>query len=221
VAGLNPERYRLDASTVAVSVSGAVSDRDDSTILLNVKPETRKAMEALGFRTHTRLDLAPGRYQVRVAAGITGVDLVGSVYQDVDVPDFSTPTPSMSGIVLTSVQAGHIPTAQFDERMRDMLPAPPTTIREFTNDGAMALFAEIYEAGDVTMRTRIRNGAGEVVFERDTTRTAAEMKRWKNGYSLQVSLRKFAPGDYVVRLEAVPVANGMTPVAREVPLSIR
>jgi hypothetical protein len=127
----------------------------------------------------------------------------------------------MSGIVLTSVQAGHIPTAQFDERMRDMLPAPPTTIREFTNDGAMALFAEIYEAGDVTMRTRIRNGAGEVVFERDTTRTAAEMKRWKNGYSLQVSLRKFAPGDYVVRLEAVPVANGMTPVAREVPLSIR
>jgi hypothetical protein len=59
-----------------------------------------------------------------------------------------------------------------------------------------------------------------VVFEREAVRTAAEMKRWKNGYSLQVSLRPFAPGDYVVRFEAAPQAGGQTPVAREVPFRV-
>jgi hypothetical protein len=46
------------------------------------------------------------------------------------------------------------------------------------------------------------------------------MKRWKNGYSLQLALRPFAPGDYVARLEAAPHAGGQTPVAREVPFRV-
>jgi VWFA-related protein len=219
-AAVDPEQNRLDASVVAVSASGEVVDRDDSTILLNVRPETREAMLAAGFRTHWRLELPPGRYQVRVAAAMSATGLVGSVYQDLDVPDFSTRQLSMSGIALTSVRAGATPTARFDDRMRDMLPAPPTTTRDFRSDEAIALFAEVYDEGDVTIRTRIRDQAGHVVFERDTARSAAEMKRWKNGYSLQVALRPFAPGDYVARLEAVPQAGGQTSVAREVPFRV-
>jgi VWFA-related protein len=217
---VDPEQHRLDTSVLAVSTSGAVADRDDSTILLNVKPETRQAMQANGFRTHWRLELPPGRYQVRVAAAIAEIGLVGSVYEDVDVPDFSARPLSMSAIVLTSTRAGLTPTARFDERMRDMLPAPPTAIREFGRDEGIALFAEIYDPGDVTVTARIRDELGQVVFERETVRTADEMKAWKNGYPLQVSLRTFSPGDYVLRLEAARQAGGQALVAREVPFRV-
>lgn len=216
LAGASPEQNRLHASVVAVSASGSVANRDDSTIVLAVRPETQRVMQTFGFRTHTRLELRPGRHQVRVAAALGDVDLVGSVFQDVEVPDFSTRQLSMSGIVVTSSRAGLTPTARFDERVRDMLPAPPTTMREFPGDGAIALFAEIYEAGDVTLRTEIRDILGQVVFERQASRSAAEMRRWKNGYTLQVSLRPFAPGDYVVRMEAARQADSRTSVAREV-----
>ena len=56
-----------------------------------------EAMRAGGFRTHSRLELAPGRYQIRVAALLGETGPVGSVHQDIDVPDLSTPPLAMSG----------------------------------------------------------------------------------------------------------------------------
>src|SRR5205814_3402727 len=164
---------------IAVGPSGKVEASDHSTILLNVKPETHQAMRAFGFRTQSRLELSPGRYQIRVAALLTRTGLVGSVHQDVEVPDFSKSRLAMSGLVMTSVVAGDTPTAHFDERMREVLPAPPTTTRDFRSDEAIALFAEVYDEGgapkrDVTLRTQVRDDAGQVVFEREDVRTADE-----------------------------------------------
>src|SRR5207249_5374302 len=96
---------------------------------------------------------------------------------------------AMSGVVVTSVVAGLTPTAHLDERLRDVLPAPATATRDFRNDEAIALFAELYERGgaltrDVTLKTQVRGDAGQIVFEREDVRTADDMKRSKNGYSL-------------------------------------
>jgi len=214
------DRDRLDSSVVAVDPVGKVAQSDHATITLNVKPETRQAMRVLGFRTHARLLLAPGRYQIRAAALIPGKGLVGSVHEDVEVPDFSKAALSMSGLVLTSRVAGLTPTARLDPRMHEVLPAPPSAVRDFRNDEAIALFAEVYAAGGVppsgaALTTRIRNAAGESVFERKDVRTAEELARMKDGYSLQVSLRQFPPGDYVLRLEADVPGGGSSPAARE------
>jgi VWFA-related protein len=219
-AAAAPDDDRLNTSVVAVDPAGKVAASDHSTVVLNVKPETRQAMRALGFRTHSRLELPPGRYQVRVAALHAATGLVGSVYQDVEVPDFSKAPLSMSALMLTSVVSGYTPTARLDERMRGVLPAPPATTRDFRNDEAMALFAEIYHAegkpsADIALRTQIRNAAGAIVFDRDDVRTPDEMKRSRNGYSLQLSLRQLPPGDYVLRLEAVSQAAGSQPVVRD------
>lgn len=211
---------RLITSTIAVAASGKVEATDHSTITLNVKPETHHTLRARGFRTHSRLELSPGRYQIRVAALVAGTGLVGSIHQELEVPDFSKSALDMSGLVLTSVVAGYTPTAHLDDRMREVLPAPPTTTRDFRNDEAIALFAEVYESGgtagrDVILRTRVRSDAGQVVFERDDVRAADEMKRSKGGYSLQISLRRFTQGDYVLRLEAESRGAASKAVARE------
>lgn len=212
-SGPAPDRDRLETSVIAVTPAGEVEASDHATVMLNVQPETRRAMRVLGFRTHARLELPPGRYQVRAAALATGTGLVGSVHHDLEVPDFAASPLRMSGLAVTSFVAGYTPTAALDERMRAVLPAPPTASRDFRNDEPIALFAEVYQAGgapagEVTLRTQVRNEAGEVVFERQDVREAEELHQSKNGYSLQVPLRTFAPGDYVLRLEAESRAGG-------------
>jgi VWFA-related protein len=218
---VGPESSRLVASAIAVEPGGKVAASDQSTIALNVKPETLKAMRAGGFRTHSRLELAPGRYQIRVAALVGDTGLVGSVHEDVDVPDLSAPSLAMSGLVMTSVDAGFTPTARVDDRMREVLPAPPTTSRTFRHDGAIALFAEVYEHGsvpkhDVTMATRVHDNGGRLVFERDDVRTATELKRSRGGYSLQISLRQFPPGDYILQVQAESHETGSKAAAHEI-----
>jgi hypothetical protein len=132
----------------------------------------------------------------------------------VEVPDYAHAPLTLSGLTLTSMVAGYTPTARFDPRMREVLPAPPSPGRDFRNDEAIALYVEVYSAGevpktDVRFTTRILNSGGETAIAREDVRTAEALKRSKNGYPLQVSLRQLAPGDYVLRLEA------STPAARE------
>lgn len=208
---------RLQASVVAVDPAGAVSGSDHTSIGLDVKPQTRQAMKVLGFRTQTRLELRPGRYQLRVAGAMAN-GLVGSVHHDIEVPDFTASKPAMSDLVLTSVVAGLVPTAQVDERLRQVLPAPPSAMRDFRQDEAIALFTETYEAGgvparDVTFATTVRGTGGETIFTRSDTRTADQLVKSNGGYALQVPLRQFAPGDYSLRLEAT--IAGADPIARE------
>src|SRR5262249_56885187 len=97
--------------------------------------DRRRAGGGGGSRPHARLELAPGRYQIRVAALVGETGLVGSVHEDVDVPDLSGPSLAMSGLVMTSVDAGFTPTARLDDRMREVLPAPPPPSRTCRHGG--------------------------------------------------------------------------------------
>jgi hypothetical protein len=198
---------RLESAVQAVDPSGTVQASETASVDLRVKEQTRKAMEVVGFRSHARLELAPGRYQIRAAALLTATGAVGSVHADLDVPDFSDQGLSLSGLAVTSIVAGYTPTAHQDERMRAMLPAPPTASRDFRADEAVALFAEVYDAGrlprqPVTFRTEITGTDGRVVFEREEPRTVEQLDASKGGYSVQVPLRGLAAGEYSLRLEA-------------------
>jgi len=201
------EAPRLEAAIVAVDPAGTVQASDTTSIDLRVKEQTRRAMEVVGFRVHARLELAPGRYQIRAAGLLAATGALGSVHADLDVPDFTGAELAMSGLAVTSVVAGYTPTGRLDERMRAVLPAPPTALRDFRADEAMAIFAEVYEGGrvpsqPVVFRTSVRDRDGRVAFEQEETRVAEQMATSKGGYSRQVPLRGLAAGEYVLRLEA-------------------
>lgn len=198
---------KLQVSVIAVDTDGKVQASDHAMVDLQVKPETQRAMAVLGFRTHARLELPPGRYQLRVGGLVTGTGPSGSVYRDVEVPDFSAGGLQMSGLALTCVVAAYTPTAHGDERLRGVLPAPPTTMRDFRNDDVLAVFAEVYEGGevpdkDVTFTTTVRRPDGQVAMRRSEAFARGDLTQTKGGYSVQVPLAELAPGDYVLRLEA-------------------
>ena len=101
----------------------------------------------------SQLNLAPGRYQMRVAAGNRS-GKAGSVLYDIDVPDFYKVPFAMSGVSLTSGSALQGPTMKAKDPLGDFLPGPPTATREFRSDDTLVLFAEFYEnAGETRLRT--------------------------------------------------------------------
>jgi VWFA-related protein len=200
---------QLQLSFYAMDAKGKYQGGSTETVTLNLRPETRIAVEQTGLRTLSRLELPPGRYQLRVAASELSSKSVGSVLYDLDVPDFSKGPLVMSGLALTSPSASRLPTVRPDVELRDLLPGAPAAAREFRSDDELALFAEVYDntaatSHKVDITTTVTADEGKVMFKTDETRDSSDLqgKSGGYGYSTRVPLKGLAPGLYVLKVEA-------------------
>jgi len=194
----------LDVAILAIDAQGAVRGHDVRRIDLSVDASTRAGIVERGLRAQARVPVAPGVIGIRVAAADGAGPRVGSLWFDLDVPDYERAPLSMSGIVLSDSAAGAVLTANADEELRQALQAPPSTRRAFTPGDSIAWLADIYRAA-----------AGETAIEIVTTIRAATdgrevfRERRQAGGSEQASrlvartpLAGYAPGAYVLRVEA-------------------
>ncbi len=210
----------IELSMIAIDNKGKVQGGDRQTVDLQLKPDTHQRVLAGGFRMVSRVELPPGRYQLRVAARESG-GLVGSVLYDLEVPDFSKESFSISGMVLTSSSAGIAPTARPDEQLSQALKTPPTVVRDFLNVETLGVFAEIYDnetkphSVDITTSVIAENGAS--MFKTEDQRSSSELAGARGGYGFitQVSLKDIAQGRYVLRIEARSRLGDMPVAVRE------
>src|SRR3954454_17635394 len=138
------QNAKLLLSYLAIDQNGKVKGGNtDSLAMPNLKPETKARIEQTGLRMLNRLDLPPGKYQLRVAAHDTNGGNVGSVQYDLVVPDFQKAPFSISGLVLTSGLGSALPTVRADEQLKQVLPGPPIALRRFPQNGESALFTEV------------------------------------------------------------------------------
>lgn len=200
---------KLKLSLTAIDATDKVRDSKTATVTLNLRPETQARVEAAGFRVLSRLNLPPGRYQIRYAAYESGGDKVGSVRYDLEVPDFTKAPLSMSGLVLSSTAGSLIPTAAPDEQLREVLPGPPVAMRTFAQNDELALFAEIYDndaskSHKVDITTTVTTDEGKVVFKADDVRDSSELQGKRGGYlyPARIPLKDLAPGSYVLQVAA-------------------
>jgi VWFA-related protein len=214
----------LELSLLALNHQGKTRDGSRVDVPLRLRPQTRDAVAQSGVRLLSRVSLPPGRYQLRLAALEHVGNRVGSVHYDLQVPDFFQVPLAMSGLVLTSASSRTVPTPQPDVRLAAVLPAAPTTRREFSvGDDALALFVEVYQnaavpAQGIDLRTSLTADDGRVVFESKQTATPkvplGGMPEY--GYSARVPIRSLAPGRYVLRVEVSSRVPGeRQPVFRE------
>lgn len=199
----------VTVSYLAVDPQDKVRASDTAALTMNLKPETKARAEERGFRLLNRMDLPPGRYQLRVAAHDQGGRKSGSVLYDLDVPDFSKPPLSMSGIALGSALDAATPLARIDEQLRAMLPAIPSARRTFSPDDELVLFVEVYDnQGDkphqVDIASTITTDEGNQLFKMDEVRDSTEMqgKRGGYGYVARLPLRGLERGSYVLTVSA-------------------
>jgi len=218
----------LEISVIAIDAGGKVRGGDRSMLNMGLRPETRARVAQGGVRSHTRIDLEPGRYQLRVAARESGAGRIGTINYDLEVPDYSKRTLGMSGVVLTSVSAQQIMTVKPDEELQQVLPAPPTARREFVQGDALAVFVEVYDnvpapPHSVDIKTSVLTDDGRIVFATAEERTSAELEGRPGGYghTAQIPLKEFAPGLYVLQVEASRRGDKEPPTLQQVPFRVR
>ena len=207
-------------SYVAIDANGKFKGGNtDSLTMTNLRPETRSRIEQTGLRTLNRLDLPPGRYQLRVAAHDSSGGNVGSIQYDLTVPDFVKAPFSISGLVLTSAAGSALPTARADEQLKPMLPGPPIALRSFPQNDEIVLFAEVYDnAGGtphkVDITATVTTDEGKVLFKTDEVRDSTDLggARGGYGYTAKIPMKDLAPGLYVLKVEAKS-RLGNSPVA--------
>jgi VWFA-related protein len=230
----------VDLRAAAFSPDGRqrASSRKSVPVTLN----TPGFGSTIGYELMLRLELAPGRYQLRVAAetSMHGIQLgprapevsllppdadtsgkSGSVYCDLDVPDFANAALSLSGVVLSVTPA--VASGPKDA-LASIMPVVPTTLREFTSDDHLTAFVRAYQGGkDALVATRldvrIVDGQDAKVFETTETLTADRFAKERAAeYSLEVPIGTLKSGPHLLTIEAK--AGGKT-ARRDVRFEVR
>jgi VWFA-related protein len=218
----------VEISIVAFDEGGKPRDGGHDKVTITPRPQTRDIIQRRGVRILRRLELPPGRYNLRIGAREAGSGAVGTVLLDLEVPDFGRAGLAMSGLALTSASASVVPTARADDLFKDVLPAAPTTLREFPRADEIALFTEVYDNQTrtphrVAIKTTVLGDDGTAVFSTSDERRSEELGSRGGGYghTAKIPLKDFRPGRYVLRVEAQTLlANGASAV-REVEFRVR
>ena len=218
---------RVQLSYFAVDAQGKVKGGNTDAITMNLRPETKSRIEQNGVRMLNRMDLPPGRYQLRFAAHDSGGGAVGSVLYDLEVPDFTKAPISMSGVVLTSMAASMRPTVRPDEQLRQMLPGPPAALRTFPRNDEIALFAEVYDNSASTphkidITSTITTDEGKQLFKSEEERDSSELggKTGGYGYTAKIPLKDLEPGPYVLTVTARSRVSPNPSVQRQVRINV-
>jgi hypothetical protein len=222
----------LEISLFASDTSNnKIKDGARDVINLKLRPQTHAVVSKGTFRVVRRIQLPPGKYQLRVGVREADSGRLGTVLYDLDVPDFTKGPLTMSGIAITSAASSRVPTASPDpavNEFKDVLPAPPTAAREFARNDELAIFAEIYDnlgptAHRIGITASILADDGKTVFTTSDERRSEELQGASGGYgyTTKIPLASLAPGRYVLRLEAKPMVGTSGPVKREVEFRIQ
>jgi VWFA-related protein len=219
-------RNTLELTVTAVDHTGKLRGAKPQTIKLDLRPKTHEAVAQAGFRHLTRLEIPPGRYQLRIGGRESGAGNVGTLLYDLEVPDYWKVPFAMSGLVVTSPAASRTPTANADPELKDVLPGPPAAQREFAAGDTLAIFTEVYDAEaarphGVDISTTLTSNEGRVVFTTTEERASTELAgaRGGYGYRAEVPLKGLSPGVYVLQVQA---RSRLGPtVARQVQLQVR
>jgi hypothetical protein len=205
-----------------VSVLAGAYDRDGKAVATQVQTIVVAASAAgqkvFQYEALSRLKLAPGRHEIRVAAEDPSRHLVGSVYTYADVPDFAKAPLSLSGIVL-----GLRPSRP-DGAFHDLFPLEPTAGREFSSTAHVTAFLRVYQAErgtvvPVKLTNRVLDAANRVVQESTTTLFEKNGTSHSADQMFELPLKSLATGRYLLTI-AVTRESKQT-ARRDVIFSVR
>jgi VWFA-related protein len=155
--------------------------------------------EVLRHEVIQRLSLAPGRYQVRYNAQSTVLGRNGTVYADVEVPDFRRLALGLSGVVLAraaDVPAGLTPLER------------PTSARDFASNETLAAWLRVYQGGaaapvPVTLVAEVWDAEDRLDW---TTTKTIEPTEFDSGraadFTIDVPLTGLEPGPHLLNVTA-------------------
>ena len=213
----------LQVLVSALDEHGAMKATDVKDLQFKLQPAVFERVQRQGFRWLSRLTVKPGKYQIRIAAA--GSTKQGSVWYELEVPDFSDGELAISGLLVVSAAHFGTPTLRPDPQLAG-LPGPPTAARAFPSGDNLTVFAEVYDnkvskTRDLDITVRVRTEHGREVFRLPTT-VAGDRVRAARGVVRSVTdiPLQILPGRYVVSVEAEPRGDAEHRVIRETPFEV-
>jgi VWFA-related protein len=223
--------------TNRLSLSVGVFDKQGKSVFaerpdvdLNLRPETHTRVMEHGVRLLRHLSLPPGRYQLRVAAQDSGKVRQGSAHFDLEVPDFTRNPIALSGVALaaTADRSVYSPPKPGFDPFNGLLPGAPSALRQFPANTEIAAAVEVYDnkpspIHGIDVAARVRADDGRVVFNRHEERSSEELNGTPGGFGLtfRIPLRGWAPGLYVLEIEAQTRLNAAAPVTRVIQFEVK
>ena len=215
----------VDVAILPVDAGGRSHAMAQGHPQLTLAPATAAQVEANGLRLSHRLTLAPGAYQLRIAVHEQGGGASGSVICDLDVPDLTAPGLQLTPILTSATAALQVPSAYNDEVLMRALGGPATTRRAFAADETLSVYAEMIDAGatvvrDVDVLTIVRDARGKDIVKSPQPKANQRVAPGRSfAYAVDLPLKAFAPGRYVLRVEA-RAAGLDAPLARELAFDV-
>jgi hypothetical protein len=200
---------RVDASTAGSAPT--IIDLSVAAIDLDAKPHgvQRQTLRVTPNAASDRwpdlpahLPLAPGRYLIQVSAKANGRS--GGVALDVEVPKFADDALSASGLILQSRPGAPIG----DETIAHLVPAVPTTDRDFLPSDDVAVFVRIYQGSrgrivPVRMVARVRDEKNAVTSSQEATLEVGDFSEGRSAdYDVSLPLEHLTPGRYLLEVAA-------------------
>jgi hypothetical protein len=109
-----------------------------------------------------------------------------------------------------------------------VLPGPPVAFRVFPRGDELAIYAEVYdnevkEPHVVDITTTVVSEDGRNVFKTAEERASSELQGKPGGYGHQarIQTKDFAPGVYLLTVEAKSRAGNRPPVGRTVQFRVQ
>ena len=197
---------------------------------LTLRPETRERVTRYGVRVNPRISLPPGRYHLRIGAREAVGGLTGSVFYDLEVPDFRKEKLMLGGLLLASASASTRRAFSPIRSSRRCCP-PRRPAGAIPAARLLALYTEIYDNIESTQARRIDVAARlsrrtAPKCSRSATTDQRRRRAAKGVEHLRVQdripLKDVPPGRYVLRVEAQVRGNvgDAKPFARETLITV-
>lgn len=193
--------HHVELLTTAFDPHGAARSSKRQNARVTMLPSGTHVAE---YEVLSRIDLAPGRYSLRIAAHNPAIEKSGSVFCDLDVPDFRK-----DGLWLSSVALAVKPGVAAAPRgaLSDLLPIVPTTVRDFAADDEVQGFVQVVQGGrsalrSVTVHIRVVDGSDAIVHRAGDTLESAMFSATRVGeYGFTVPVGGLRPGAYLLTIE--------------------
>ncbi|HEY8550363.1 MAG TPA: VWA domain-containing protein [Vicinamibacterales bacterium] len=212
----------LEVALLALDAAGRVQAATGTALTVPLDGEAGAVLRDAGYRAISRLQVPPGRYQIRVAARERNGGRRGSVFADVEVPDFSTRL-GLSGVLLASAQSERVPTA-IDPATNERLPILPVVTRTFSPQDELSIVVELYAPmrnPDVDLVTTIVDASGRERYRAVNEVMRDDFRPLRGAYvhAMSIPLAELA-GPVMLQVAARQAHGGDAGVSRRIAFTV-
>ena len=217
----NRRQATLEAAGLVYGESGQLVSRlDEERLAVDVGDEDYAQLRRRGLPYRREVALAPGRYQVRVAARDDATGLLGSAWRRVEVPDLALGQLALSGLFLMKEDSPAASGGDATPTLRNVQELPRFAPGERLYVQLQAYNAKRDASGAVALSSQaavlkggavLATAAPEPMVPGDASGPIAHVSR--------IGLRPFEPGDYELRV-TVTDRNASATATRSVAFTV-